>query len=398
MLPSLMRERLDELGIDFAVVYTTLGLSFINLPDEEMRRALCRSLNRLNAATFSEHRTRLTPVAIIPMGTPEEAIAELEYAVRELGMKAAFVAGHFWRPLPAATRDQGGGSRGPRYMDYLALDSELDYDAVWRKCVELKVVPASHVGTLGGPTHGSLSNYTFNHAGSFAAGAHIFCRALLLGGVMQRFPTLKVAFLEGGAGWGSMLYNTLIERFEKRSGPELLRTLDPDRQDRQEMEALFAKYGGPVLSAYAARMGKDEGLMLNPPEDRANVDDFAACGVDSAKALADQFVDNFYFGCEGEDRATVMAFDRRVNHFGKQLKAIFSSDLGHWDVPDMSKVLVETYELLEDDILTPEDFRKFVFSNTAEMYTSMNPDFFKGTVVEAAVAEQIAKAPAGASQ
>ena len=389
MLPSLMRERLDEFGIDFAVVYTTLGLSFINLGDQEMRQALCRALNRLNAETFREHGSRLTPAAIIPMGSPEEAIKELEYAVHELGLKTAFVAGHFWRPLPGAAKDQPGSARDARYMDYLALDSEYDYDKVWAKCVELKIVPASHVGTLGGPTHGSISNYTFNHAGSFAAGAHIFCRALLLGGVMKRFPQLRFTFLEGGAGWASMLYNTLIERFEKRGGGEILRSLDPDRQDRRQMEALFARYGGSLLAPYAQKMGVDEGLMLNPPEDRARVDDFAACGVSSARELADQFADNFYFGCEGEDRATLMAFDRRVNHFGKQLKAIFSSDIGHWDVPDMKNVLNETYELVDDGIITPQDFRKFVFSNVAEMYTSMNPDFFKGTAVESAVADEL---------
>jgi len=132
--------------------------------------------------------------------------------------------------------------------------------------------------------------------------------------------------------------------------------------------------------------------MLNPPEDRTRVDDFAACGVATARELADQFADNFYFGCEGEDRATVMAFDRRVNHFGKQLKAIFSSDIGHWDVPDMKNVLNETHELVDDEIITRDDFRKFVFSNVAEMYTSMNPDFFKGTAVESAVAAEFGKA------
>jgi predicted TIM-barrel fold metal-dependent hydrolase len=385
MLPALMRERLDEFGFDFAVVYTTLGLSFINIGDQEMRQAICRALNRLNAETFREHRRHLTPAAIIPMGSPEEAISELEYAVRELGMKTAFVAGHFWRPVPSVAKNHPEIARHARYMDYLALDSEYDYDKVWAKCVELKVVPASHVGTLGGPTHGSISNYTFNHAGSFAAGAHIFCRALLLGGVMKRFPQLRFSFLEGGAGWASMLYNTLIERYEKRGGGEILRSLDPDRQDRRMMETLFAKYGGPLLAPYAQRIGVDEGLMLNPREVRACVDDFSACGVGSAEELADQFANNFYFGCEGEDRATVMAFDRRVNHFGKQLKAIFSSDIGHWDVPDMKYVLNETYELVEDEIVTPEDFRKFVFANVAEMYTSMNPDFFKGTAVESAV-------------
>jgi predicted TIM-barrel fold metal-dependent hydrolase len=381
MLPGLMRTRLDDLGIDFAVVYTTLGLSFVSIPDEEMRRSIARALNKLNAETFREHRGRLTPVAIVPMGSPAEAIEELEYAVQTLGFKAAFLGGHFWRPLP-------GGSR---YMDYLALDSELDYDPVWAKCVELGVVPASHVGTLGGPTHGSITNYTFNHAGSFAAAGHILARALILGGVMRRFPKLRVAFLEGGAGWASLLYNTLVERFEKRNGREILRTLDPDRQDRALMRRLFEEHGGPLLSRYAERIGRDEGLMLNPPEDRAHVDDFAATGAETAEALARQFVDGFYFGCEGEDRATVMAFDRRLNHFGHQLNAMFSSDLGHWDVPDMAHVLDETYELVEDGILSADDFRKFTFANVARMYTSLNPRFFEGTAVESAVAAEVAR-------
>jgi predicted TIM-barrel fold metal-dependent hydrolase len=379
MLPGLMRKRLDDFGIDFAVVYTTLGLSFVSLGDEEMRRAIARSLNKLNADTFREHSRRLTPVAIIPMGSPQEAIEELEYAVKTLGFKAAFLGGHFWRALP----------NGGRYMDYLALDSELDYDPVWAKCVELGVVPASHVGTFGGPTHGSFTSYTFNHAGSFAAAGHILARALILGGVMRRFPKLKVAFLEGGAGWASLLFNTLVERFEKRNGREILRTLDPDRQDRALMRRMFEEHGGAILSRYAERIGRDEGVMLNPPEDRARVDDFAATGAESAEAFARQFVDGFYFGCEGEDRATVLAFDRRVNHFDHQLNAIFSSDLGHWDVPDMAHVLQETYMLVQDGIVSAEDFRKFTFSNVARMYTSMNPDFFKGTVVEAAVAAEV---------
>jgi hypothetical protein len=157
------------------------------------------------------------------------------------------------------------------------------------------------------------------------------------------------------------------------------------------MRALFEKHGGAFLSRYAARIGQDEGTMLNPPEDRAKVDDFAATGAETAEQFARQFVDGFYFGCEGEDRATLMAFDRRLNHFGLQLNAIFSSDLGHWDVPDMAKVLDETYELVEDGILSPEDFRKFTFSNVARMYTSLNPDFFKGTAVQAAVAQEVAR-------
>jgi hypothetical protein len=79
-----------------------------------------------------------------------------------------------------------------------------------------------------------------------------------------------------------------------------------------------------------------------------------------------------------------------VNPFGAKLRAMFSSDLGHWDVPDMSEVLAEAYELVEEGLVSPEDFRDFVFTNPVRFYTSANPDFFRGTRCEAAAARVVA--------
>ena len=42
MLPDLMYQRLDEFGIDFAVLYPTYGLTVTALPNDELRRALAR--------------------------------------------------------------------------------------------------------------------------------------------------------------------------------------------------------------------------------------------------------------------------------------------------------------------------------------------------------------------
>jgi hypothetical protein len=68
--------------------------------------------------------------------------------------------------------------------------------------------------------------------------------------------------------------------------------------------------------------------------------------------------------------------------FGAQLRAIFSSDIGHWDVPDMTEVLAEAYAPVEEEVMTDADFRDWVFTNPVTLWTGMNPDFFKGTVVE----------------
>ncbi len=383
MLPNLLRERLDELGIDFMLAYTTYGLNFITFPETEMRRALCRAVNKLNWEVLKGHADRITPAAVIPTYTPQEALEEIDYAVKVLGMKAITVAGYQRRPLPKVAREAPQWAQYATYLDYLTLDSEYDYDPVWQKCVDLGVAPTSHVGMFGGSaTHQSISNYSFNHAGHFAAGNDMVCRALYLGGVTTRFPKLKFGFLEGGAGFGSMIYNALIERFEKRNVRALRRTLDPALTDRNQMAAYFAKYGGERLGPKAELIRRSEGYMAQPPENEHTIDDFAKLGARTPTEAADLFVENFYFGAEGEDKLTALAFDRRFNHFGRQLKAMFGSDLGHWDVPVMAKVVTETYEMVEDGMITPEDFRKFTFANVAEMYTAMNPDFFKGTVVE----------------
>jgi hypothetical protein len=53
----------------------------------------------------------------------------------------------------------------------------------------------------------------------------------------------------------------------------------------------------------------------------------------------------FYFGCEADDPSNVWAFNARANPLGARLNAIFSSDIGHFDVPDMTEVVPEAYEM-----------------------------------------------------
>src|SRR5438132_11374936 len=78
MLPRLMYERLDDLGIDFSVVYPTAGLSYHRMQDTRLRRAICRAYNVFTADQFRKYSDRILPAAIIAMYTLDEAIVELE--------------------------------------------------------------------------------------------------------------------------------------------------------------------------------------------------------------------------------------------------------------------------------------------------------------------------------
>ena len=99
MMPRMLYDRLDELGIDFGIIYPTAGLSVPRIADDETRRAVCRGFNLVTAEYFGKLSDRLTPAAVIPMFTPEEAIEELEFAVKELGYKVAMLGSLMDRPV-----------------------------------------------------------------------------------------------------------------------------------------------------------------------------------------------------------------------------------------------------------------------------------------------------------
>ena len=87
MMPKMLYERLDEIGTDFAVIYPTSGLRLPRIKDDETRRAVIRAYNIVSADYFRGLEDRMTPAAIIPMHTPEEAIDELEFVTKQLGSK-----------------------------------------------------------------------------------------------------------------------------------------------------------------------------------------------------------------------------------------------------------------------------------------------------------------------
>ena len=122
------------------------------------------------------------------------------------------------------------------------------------------------------------------------------------------------------------------------------------------------------------------------------LDEFAACGIETAEDVKRLFVDPFYFGCEADDPMTSLAFNTKVNPFGAELKAMMGSDIAHWDVPDMAEVLEEAWEMVDHGWIDEPAFRKFTFEHPVRFYTGTNPAFFKGTVVEAAVDSYLAEA------
>jgi predicted TIM-barrel fold metal-dependent hydrolase len=372
MLPKLLYERLDDLGIDVAVLYPTLGLVPMALDDDEVRCALARACNRYYAEHYAPYSDRLRPVGIVPTYTPDEAIAELDYAYGTLGLRMFLFGGLVLRPTSGAE-----GVRAARWVDGLGLDSAHDYTPLWERCVELGVTPTFHSTGIGFGSRTSPRSYVANHIGNFAAGNEAIARSLLFGGMPARFPQLRAAFLEGGVSWAAQLYADLCSHFAKRNRTALAH-YDPRRLDRERLAGLVRDYGDDTFVAHADRLGEGLEFLSDPAELDADLDEWARSAITSTADLARVFSEQWFFGCEADDPMNALAFDRHAHPGGITMRAMFASDIGHWDVPDFLGVLPEAWELIEDRRIDEAQFRAFTCDNVLALFGA---EAFAGTTV-----------------
>ncbi len=387
-LPALLHERMEEIGIDFAVLYPTNTLLTCAEEDATLRQGLCAGFNTFTAEVFGPFGDRMTAAGIIPMHTPEEAVAELHHC-RQLGLKVVAFPEGVSRPL----EEPPGPNTSPwlipgqtQWFDSFGLDSAYDYDPVWAACQELGFAVTFHGGLTVRPgLHFSVTSYVANHVGQFAAEMYPLCKALLFGGVTRRFPEVPFVFLECGVSWAMQLLADTIEHWEKRN-INALTMLDPSRLDREQLGDYFRRYGGrlgELLGGDPYEYVQQLPIHGSVPE---QPDEFVHLEVSTPADIVERFAPSFYFGCEADDRGVVTAF-LPSNPEGAQLKPVFSSDMGHWDVTDIAGVVAESHRLVDDGHLTPEQWRRFVFDNPAEMYLRADPHFFDGTAVAPHVAE-----------
>jgi predicted TIM-barrel fold metal-dependent hydrolase len=373
--PRLLYERLDEFGIDFAVVYPTVGITFTHIEDDEVRAAACLALNRFHADLFSPYSDRLAPVAAIPMHTPSEGIEALNDAAG-LGMKAIMIPSYVKRPIQGVTENHPELSRYAFWLDFLGIDSLYDYDPFWEQCVKLRLPPTSHSHSAGWGSRISTSSFMYNHLGMFAAAGEASCKSLFFGGVPDRFPTLKFAFLEGGVSWAVNLLYELQGHWDKRNR-SAVKNYDPAALDVELYRSLLGKYGEPGIRSHV-----DEGSLglefFASAEPAESLDEFAASGVHGREDITRVFARNFYFGCEADDPMVALAFGR----IGPGINAVMGSDIGHWDVVDMAHVLGEVVEAVEAGQLTAENVRDLLYTNPMRFYVESNPEFFQHTVLE----------------
>ena len=199
---ELLLAAMDKEGVDVAVLFRSRSHMYVDRDDldADYATAICRAYNDWLADFARADRARLLPSAIVTLHDPQLAAQEARRAVGELGMRAVTLLPH---PV-----------RG-RYLH----DPEVD--ALWAALQELDV-PATFHSQSGGYAVESPGNWFRNHPNptvlshAFTAPLNIMWAigSVVLGGVLERFPTLRMGFLEGNCAWLPWLLWRLDEQWE----------------------------------------------------------------------------------------------------------------------------------------------------------------------------------------
>jgi predicted TIM-barrel fold metal-dependent hydrolase len=163
-------------GVAAEILYPTVGMAICNHRDLDYKKACFDAYNRWIAEYCSAHPTRLLGAGQTAMRTPAEGIADLE-AIKAAGLRGVMMPGH------------------PGVEDY---DSRA-YDEFWQAAIAIGLPLSFHILTTrdGSPTRGPRMN-TFL---SVIRGCQDIMGMLVLGGVFERHPKLRVVCVEADAGW-----------------------------------------------------------------------------------------------------------------------------------------------------------------------------------------------------
>ncbi len=203
---------MDREGIDAQIVYGSLALGFGSVIDRDMAIALCRAYNDYIREDCEPYRGRLFPVGVLPLQDVAEAVREMHRCVDELGMTAVAIPPNLPVPHPDAPE------AFPRVRAPLHL-SERRFFPLYEAAEKLDVAVAIH-----GASGVYLCNGSADQLDTFAL-VHLFgernqqqmaLAKLVMDGILDRYPKLRLGFLGAGCGWLPDLIRALSEHWQKR--------------------------------------------------------------------------------------------------------------------------------------------------------------------------------------
>ncbi len=217
-------------GVRAEVLYCSLGMPLFRLPDAGLQAACFKAYNDWLAEFASCNPRRLYPIALVSVKNIPVAAQELERCAR-LGFKGAQIA--------------GGVPRDQPYHSPM-------YDPLWERAQEFGMALSLHVAT-GQPEYMVTTAGIMLHYMLPVHEIQLSFASLICGGVLERFPGLKIVSAENDAGWMPHFMQRL-DHGQKKYGvqwPAARLSMMPSDYVRRQIWATFQEdCVGPMTHQY----------------------------------------------------------------------------------------------------------------------------------------------------
>jgi predicted TIM-barrel fold metal-dependent hydrolase len=195
--PQDLTERLrvlDAEGVACSVLFPTRAMDINTMRDKAFVAAYCRAYNDFIAGVCGKAQA-LKAMAVLPFDNVAAAVKELDRAVAKLGLVGVVMSSY-------GLQDHIGSTR---------------YWPIYEAMEHLNVHMGIHNSIQGGPI-GDLRADTFmyQHTVGRPAATMTDCAALIYGGVVEKFPKLRVSFLEARVAWVPYWMEYMDRKWEKR--------------------------------------------------------------------------------------------------------------------------------------------------------------------------------------
>jgi uncharacterized protein len=250
---------IDEVGIESTVLYPTAGLAYGCIQDPEWAVALARAYNNWLSERYYRHDQRLRGVALVPLQDVPEAIKEMRRAIEELHMVGVVLTGN---SADMGTRKLLGD---PLFWPF------------YEEAERLNCAVAVH-----GAVSMGIGLAAFNGFAPVQALEHPFAQmiqltSMMFEGVFERFPRLRVAFLEAGTSWVPFMMDRLDRSYSAWSGRARREYSDylkrPPSEYIQSGNLFFSCEGGEESMCHAiSRIGSECLLFASDFPHETNID------------------------------------------------------------------------------------------------------------------------------
>jgi predicted TIM-barrel fold metal-dependent hydrolase len=263
---ELARRAMDAMGIDYQIVFPTPMLLLGMHPQEDIEVALSKAYNRWATECILPEDPRLKGLAYLPFNTPEACVEEVKRYADDPNIIGFTVTSTRNRPI-----------HHNRYMRLYSMIEETGKPLAW------------HSGfNWGDPSFAQLNRFISMHSLSFVHYSLIHMTNWIINGLPERFPKIKLLWVESGCAWIPFLMQRLDHEYMMRS-----------------------------------------------------------CEAPALKRLPSEYMRDMYYTTQPLERSNLKLLQCTLEAFKAETQLLFASDWPHWDFDPPSSIT--TLPFLSDE-------------------------------------------------